>query len=230
MTVIIPTNPGESQAFVGDVTKPAESDVTTLVGTANVESIVRANSLDQLAIPASAVNLNGQRITDLAKPSLSSDAQTALGAVLDQVIYAPATSVTYTTTVATPAAVDSTNLTVSFTAISTQVLVEVDALMGQYTGTDAIGAGLVDHGTTTLVPGSPLVLAAQQASTVGENGSGSKTLRIPVTGLVVGTAYSWDLAWAVGTTATTAFMEAGISTTWGTSVAVFPVVMSVLAA
>lgn len=46
----------------------------TLSGTANVNTIVRANRLDQMAAPTSAVSLNSQKITGLANGTASTDA------------------------------------------------------------------------------------------------------------------------------------------------------------
>lgn len=46
----------------------------TLAGTANVESIIRANRLDQLAAPTTAVGMNSQKLTGLANGTASSDA------------------------------------------------------------------------------------------------------------------------------------------------------------
>lgn len=46
----------------------------TLAGTANVESIIRANRLDQMAQPTAAVALNGQKLTSLANGTLATDA------------------------------------------------------------------------------------------------------------------------------------------------------------
>ena len=45
----------------------------TLAGTANVESIIRANRLDQLTAPTAAVPMNAQKFTGLANGSASSD-------------------------------------------------------------------------------------------------------------------------------------------------------------
>jgi hypothetical protein len=46
----------------------------TLSATSNVETIIRANRLDQLAAPTAAVSLNSQKITSLANGSSSADA------------------------------------------------------------------------------------------------------------------------------------------------------------
>ncbi|HEY8999167.1 MAG TPA: glycosyl hydrolase family 28-related protein [Candidatus Saccharimonadales bacterium] len=48
----------------------------TLTGSANVESIIRANRLDQFAAPTSSVSLSSQKITNLANGSATTDAAT----------------------------------------------------------------------------------------------------------------------------------------------------------
>jgi hypothetical protein len=60
--------------LAGDVT--STGNATTLVSTTNVESIIRANRLDQLSAPTSAVGFNGQKLTNLAAGSTSTDAAT----------------------------------------------------------------------------------------------------------------------------------------------------------
>lgn len=66
---------------------PATGDLTgtypapTLANTANVQSIVRSNRLDQMAAPTTSVSLNSQKITNLANATLNTDA-TPLGQVV----------------------------------------------------------------------------------------------------------------------------------------------------
>lgn len=52
-------------ALTGDVTASAGANATTLVATTNVESIIRANTLDQLAPAAANVNLNSFTLSNL---------------------------------------------------------------------------------------------------------------------------------------------------------------------
>jgi hypothetical protein len=46
----------------------------TLTGSSNVESIIRANRLDQMSAPTSAVTMNSQKLTNLANGTVSTDA------------------------------------------------------------------------------------------------------------------------------------------------------------
>src|SRR5690349_19660754 len=48
----------------------------TLQNTANVQSVIRSNSLDQMAVPAANVNMNSKKLTNLANGTLATDAAT----------------------------------------------------------------------------------------------------------------------------------------------------------
>jgi hypothetical protein len=63
------------EALTGDVTI-ANTGATTLVGTSNVESIIRANSLDQMTAAAANVSLGSNKIINLADGAASTDAAT----------------------------------------------------------------------------------------------------------------------------------------------------------
>jgi hypothetical protein len=62
--------------LTGDVTGGPSSPTiaTTLVGTSNVESIIRANRLDQMAAPNADVSMNSHKITNLANGTNPTDA------------------------------------------------------------------------------------------------------------------------------------------------------------
>jgi len=59
---------------------PASGDLAgsypspTLANTANVQSVVRTNRLDQMAVPTSSVSMNNQKITNLSNATVSTDA------------------------------------------------------------------------------------------------------------------------------------------------------------
>jgi hypothetical protein len=174
----------------------ASSDVSTsgvLSGTANVESIIRANTLNQMGAPTATVSFNSQRLSSLAAPQATTDAARALGSQIGFTRYAPTSSYSKTISSSTGAAIDSTNLTVSFTAISAQVLVELAATVGFFSGYGTIGFALYTHSTTTQMGNWGNVITTTAANEV----TIPVTCRIYVSGLTAGTAYQWDWGWAV---------------------------------
>ena len=181
----------------------------TLGGTANVEQIIRLNSLDQMAPPAADLNLAARRTTNMAAPSFTTDGARGYGSLLG--LGVNSTGLNITTTSTTFAAVDTTNLTVAFTAISSQVFVELQASAVDLT----LSAGLLlftlfVHGGTTQVTAATHSIA-HSSSTVSAVASpipASVVIAVPTT---QGTAYQWDWAWAV--TAGTGAMRTGGATT-----------------
>jgi hypothetical protein len=202
-----------------DLTGPG----STLAGTANVEQIIRLNSLDQMAPPASDLFINGKRIINQGFPSFLTDSGTAYGQLLAATYYEPNTSYTRTIASTTGAAVDTTNLTVGpFTAISTAVLVELTAAAGIFTGTGSYMWGLFSHGTTTQVG-----YWAQAASATGN--IPTVQIGIRVSGLTVGTSYQYDWAHVASIATVTGIMAANCQTGAGTNVEYGPAIMRVIA-
>jgi hypothetical protein len=186
---------GGGGSLLGDVAGPASANL--LQPTANVESVLRASSIDELIAPAAAVDWNGQRLENLSVAQALTDAARAdtMGLLLAYVSYFPA-GLTIESTASTMAvAVDSTNLTVSFVAPpSGDVLVRVTALMRQ--SATFGGLCMLTHGTTT-------VIGPRISTGVGlPNAYAPVQVVIPVTGLVAGTTYDWDLGYYVNNSVT----------------------------
>ena len=223
--------------LTGDVT--TVGNAATLVGTANVESIIRANTLDQMTAPAANVAMNSHkltglavgtasgdamafglnsldqlaaaagnyamgthRITGLAAPAATTDAAQALGSLLAATYYEPAGGVAPSIASTTFAAVDTTNLTVTFTPISSAVVVELSAIINLFSasGTDLVGFCLFTHGSTTQVGYHTTAMGAAVTTF-----NASVVAKIRVTGLTAGVSTQLDWAWAV--TGGTALMQ-----------------------
>jgi hypothetical protein len=189
-----------SPAFTGTPTAPTRSlgdNSTKLATTAYAdnamaspaaESIIRANSLDQMAPPVASINMNRQLFINQANP----------GTVLAETFYEPGGGNNYTTNSATFAAVDTTNLTTpSFVAPTTAVIVELQAIVGFFaigTPPSSVGYCLFLHGTTTQVGYHVTAITINSVAIAG-----AVPVRIRVTGLTIGVTYQFDWAWAVNT-------------------------------
>ena len=194
-----------------------------LPGSAAYEQVERLNSLDQLSPPAADLNLNAKRIYNIGKSAFNTDAAQAFGSLLaythqygTAMTYgtsagtttATAGSATWTTTASstTLAALSSTYVTVGpFTAISTQVLVQISAAYGAWSGgtiqlimalLNHTGGAQVGYHTNVRMVGSAAAISEDFAPLYAE---------ILVTGLTIGNSYQYDLAWAQATSNSATF-------------------------
>ena len=136
--------------------------------------------------------------------------------------YGPSARTGKTTTSTSLAAIDTTNMTVSFTApASGQVLVRLTAFVVTAAGVSSFWA-LFTHGTTTQVGNS-----MQYAS-----GAGNVTVTTAclVTGLTPGTTYQWDWAWGVQSGTATIEIQATTGVPASFALQGAPAVMEVWAA
>lgn len=121
---------GYAPPLTADVTTPTGSTVATLVGTAGVESIIRANTLDQLTPPVAPVTFTGtsgaQKATGLANGSVAGDAVT-YGQLT------AAVTVSFLTQTVTGATVNST----------TSVTINIPSTAGLVAGDHVTVAGVV---------------------------------------------------------------------------------------
>jgi hypothetical protein len=169
-------------------------------GSAADEQIIRRQSLDEMAPPASGLNMNYQR--------RFSDASigTLLGYMVQYgtaVTYNNGGGITTATTTATwtsgttttLAAVNSAAINVSFTATTAQVIVKIKAAyVDAAAGTSGLVLALFNHGLTTQV-GFHTNARIIGVATVNADPA-PMYAEILVTGLTPGTSYEWDLAWA----------------------------------
>lgn len=111
------------------------------------------------------------------------------GGLLAYTIYNPTTPVTYASST-TNSDVDATNLAVTFTATSTSVLITLEATASRSSAGTGVSYWSLRNGTTN-VPGSNRAVLGTIAST-----SAMHRVRtaIRVTGLTVGTAYTYKWA------------------------------------
>ena len=112
--------------------------------------------------------------------------------------YGPGSTTTYTSNPGSGLhAIDSTNITVSFVATSTQALVSLH-ILAKCTDTafNNISWVLLNHGTTTQVPNSTTIDDAIQPNA---DFYWYRHYHFLVTGLTVGTTYTWDFGWAYET-------------------------------
>lgn len=133
--------------------------------------------------------------------------------------YAPAVAVSYaaSTTALTLTVMDTTNLTVTFTApTSGSVLMRLSGYLVLANASVPCVWGLVTHGGTTLV--APVALVAGGATTP----TGPKSVAILVTGLTPGNSYQWDWVHAQGTTASLSLIAQGYQTQVGAVLSAAP--------
>lgn len=113
------------------------------------------------------------------------------GNLIKLVQYAPTPKTVYTTNSASMVAVDSTNLTVNFSAPPTGVvMVRLIALVVNQTPGNTVVWGLLNHGTTQLAS------TTEGATDLGQT---TVSLDFKVSGLTPGLTYFWDWGWFVTT-------------------------------
>lgn len=114
-------------------------------------------------------------------------------------VYAPATLATYFASSTSFTAIDTTNMTVSFTAPqSGRVLVRLTAMMWLSTTASPLVWGLLLHRTSTVVGATSMI------GTGAASEQGPYSVVLPVSGLTPGTSYQYDWAFATKTSGDTA--------------------------
>lgn len=206
------TSGGSSGGGSGTVTSVTATDTSIVVsGTPTVAPTLATGTLDVIATnhpPAANWSNNSHKITALANGTAATDAA-AFGQLaslapnaapwLARVTYAPGVLATYNLT-SSLAAIDATNLTISFTVpasgnvvLETRIMCQLEAT-GVSSDFNTVLLAFVTHSTTTLVSGYQVGLTNQAIS--GPAGHSQLVIPyfVPVTGLTPGAALQYDLA------------------------------------
>ena len=177
------------------------------------ESAIRQNVFNPSVPPSAAVPFGNQRALNMGTPLAITDGATANGSLIGSTFYEPPGGNAWFTTSATGAAIDTTNLTITCTAISTAVVVELSLAYGFLGGSGLVGYSLYTHNTLTQV--GYWTALTNVASLALVRGVGL----IRVAGLTVGTTYQWDWGWATTGGSVAAAAECGQNATFASNLA-----------
>lgn len=145
-------------------------------------------------LPGSPSTGQAYYLTDVKKITYWSGTAWIVDGLLARAYVAPAVNGQYTSSSATYAAIDSTNLSATFVAPPSGV-VKATFICTAVTNSSSggINFALLTHGTTTAIS------AAAFLNAVVGNGQ-SMTAQFLVSGLTGGTSYHWDMGWQVAYT------------------------------
>lgn len=149
----IPTTLPPNGAASGDLTGTYPGP--TLSGTANVNTIVRANRLDQMAVPQANINMNNQKLTGLTAGTAGTDSATFGQIPTTLPPTGPAgTDLSGTYPNPTVAKVNGTSVAATPTVGSALVATTTSASTwqvppGMYSGTGLIGGGVISKTSAT---------------------------------------------------------------------------------
>ena len=161
----------------------------------NWTTLYSANiGLNQFGPPTNHVNMGGHNFLNMSLATSSTGVAQAFGSLVGYTVVQGSHTYTLNATT-TLTAIDTTNMTVSFTAISDAVLVQLHAdYPFNSSGTGNQVWGLFSHGGSTQVG---YHVYAHGASTAAIDAVALPvTCEILVTGLVSGNTYQYDWAWA----------------------------------
>lgn len=149
----IPTTLPPNGSASGDLTGTYPGP--TLVGTSNVNTIVRANRLDQMTVPNTSLNMNNQKLTNMTVGTASNDSVTfgqipttlpptgAAGLDLSGTYPNPTVAKINGTSVAVTSAIGAT---LTGTGVNTS---NWQVLPGTYPGTGLIGGAIISQASAT---------------------------------------------------------------------------------
>lgn len=164
----------------------------TVVYDSTFETAVRDNTLDQFDAPVATMDGGSQRWVNLGTPEFLTDFGSAYHSLIGRTYYEPTTLQQKVTTSSALTPIDTSNLVLTFVALSTDVIVELEATAGFNTGFGSYGWALVDSGGTQW--GNWVqVLDTSAANAL----SSVRRAAIHVTGLTQGNTYHFRWAHAV---------------------------------
>lgn len=161
--------------LTGDVT--TVGNAATLVGTSNVESIIRANSLDQMAPPVANLSMNSQRLTTMGQGIVGTDAPDLAQLVGNQYAYVVSGCVW---TADAPGSTRLASMTAGTVMIKGILLTVAAVTSRTFTASNDTYVDITDSGNGTAAPTYTAVPNYTISPALPSSGTQYNTLRVAV--------------------------------------------------